>query len=410
MKTVLEQIKPTRKERYKFNQTTKNFLAKLNSKLTNAQAVLGGSGAKNTWLSGSHDIDIFVLYDYKMYASKTADLSDLLERKLKQCFSNLNRLHGSRDYFQLNFEDLIIEVVPILKISKAEKAMNITDISPLHSKWVNKNTKNKKDEIRLAKQFCKANNLYGAESHITGFSGYVLEILIAHYGSFEKLLKNSSKWKSQTIIDPEKYYPKNMALFHLNKSKLNSPLVVIDPVDKSRNAAAALTLKKFNLFKKLAKQLLKKPAEKYFVKKNLELAELKKEAQKKKLSLIYLEILPLTGKNDVVGVKIMKFFEFLELQLSPFTVKKAHWDWHEMYFLLETSQLPIYEIRPGPPLELKEYVKAFKKKNKNNYLQDGKIYAKIKTKHREIKPYLDNLLKDPYVKGKVKKVKKVVIE
>ncbi len=288
--------------------------------------------------------------------------------------------------------------------------MNITYISPLHSKWVNKNTKNKKDEIRLAKQFCKANNLYGAESHITGFSGYVLEILIAHYGSFEKLLKNSSKWKSQTIIDPEKYYPKNMALFHLNKSKLNSPLVVIDPVDKSRNAAAALTLKKFNLFKKLAKQLLKKPAEKYFVKKNLELAELKKEAQKKKLSLIYLEILPLTGKNDVVGVKIMKFFEFLELQLSPFTVKKAHWDWHEMYFLLETSQLPIYEIRPGPPLELKEYVKAFKKKNKNNYLQDGKIYAKIKTKHREIKPYLDNLLKDPYVKGKVKKVKKVVIE
>jgi len=410
MESIISKIKPDRKERYKFRQTANNFLTKLNPNLKDAQAILGGSGAKDTWLAGNHDIDIFVLFDYKRYSEQSDSISDILEKKLKKCFTNLNRLHGSRDYFQLNFEGLIIEVIPILKINKSSKALNITDISPLHTKWVNKHTKSKKDQVRLAKQFCKANNLYGAESHITGFSGYVLEILTAHYGSFEKLLENSLNWKSKTIIDPEKYYPKNMALFHINKSKLTSPLIVIDPVDKNRNAAAALNLKKFNLFKKLAKQLLKNPQEKYFIKKNLELEELKKEAKKKKLSLVYLEVSPLTGKNDVVGVKLMKTFDYLELKLSPFTVKKAHWDWHEMYFFLASDELPKHTLREGPPLEMKEYVKYFKKKNKNNFTKNGKLYAKIRTKHPKLEKFLDNLLKNDYVKSRMKKVKKVIIE
>ena len=36
-----------------------------------------------------------------------------------------------------------------------------------------------------------------------------------------------------------------------------SPLIVIDPVDKERNAAAALSINKFSSFKRLAKNYLK---------------------------------------------------------------------------------------------------------------------------------------------------------
>src|SRR3989344_4333491 len=167
MEKVLTKIKPSKEEEKNFTQATASFIKTLNSALTTtgAKAILGGSGAKDTWLSGSYDVDIFVLFDYQQFASRTSELSDLLQPVLKKRFSKISRLHGSRDYFQLRYKNLNVEVIPILKITKAEQAKNITDVSPLHSVWVNQHTKNLKDDIRLAKQFLKAHNLYGAESH-----------------------------------------------------------------------------------------------------------------------------------------------------------------------------------------------------------------------------------------------------
>ncbi|MBI4983169.1 nucleotidyltransferase domain-containing protein, partial [Candidatus Woesearchaeota archaeon] len=206
---ILTQIKPSTEERKRFELTITSFISKLNSKLKEAKAILGGSGAKDTWLSGSHDVDIFVQFNYIKHASQSERLPNFLEKCLKRAFPSqkIKKLHGSRDYFQLHFEGIDFEVIPILKVNRAESAKNITDLSPLHSKWVNKHTQPLKDEIRLTKQFCKANRLYGAESYLGGFSGYVLEILIAYYGSFKKLLQASQKWKEKEVIDPESYYP-----------------------------------------------------------------------------------------------------------------------------------------------------------------------------------------------------------
>ncbi|MBU1622774.1 MAG: CCA tRNA nucleotidyltransferase [Nanoarchaeota archaeon] len=411
MQEVLQKIKPNKQERDHFKTVSTTFLKKLNTKLTNAHAILGGSGKKDTWLAGNHDIDIFVMFDFKQHALKSAQLTNLLQTKLKQAFpkTRISRLHGSRDYFQLKHEKYIFEIIPILKINKAEKALNITDISPLHSVWVNKKGKGKKDEIRLVKQFCRANNLYGAESHLTGFSGYVLEILISHYGSFEKLLKASQKWKTKAIIDPEKYYQKKMALFHLNKSKLNSPLIVIDPVDKSRNAAAALGLEKYNLFRKLAREYLKKPQAKFFIKKELNFAELKKEAEKKKQNLVYLEVKPLSGKNDVIGGKLLKAFNFIEKQLQPFAIKKSGWDWDKFYFFLAKKELAKFEVRAGPPLEMKQFVQDFKRRNKNNFVKNKQLYAKIKINRPKLNDYLTHLLKHEYVTDRIEKVNTITV-
>lgn len=405
MEEILKLIKPTKQEKARFKHISDNFLKKV--RIKEAQTILGGSGAKDTWLSGNHDIDIFVVFDYHKYAQKSNELSEIIEKKLKLLFRKMVKLHGSRDYFQLNYQNYVFEIIPILKINKAEEAVNITDISPLHSIWVNKHTKKLKDDIRLAKQFCKANNLYGAESHIMGFSGYVLEILVAYYGSFEKLLKASQKWTTKEIIDPEKYYQKKMALLQLNKSKLQSPLIVIDPVDKSRNAAAALGLEKFNLFKKLAKSYLQQPSIDFFIKKEITVSELKKEAEKKKLNLVHIEVQPLTGKEDVVGVKMLKVLKFLEKWLAPFDIKKSGGDVNHFYFFLAKNELPEFEIRAGPPLELKEFVRAFKQKNQNCYVEKEKIYAKIRTQHPKLPDYLNNLLKNSYVKEKVKRIKKM---
>jgi len=407
MKEILEKIKPNTKERQELKEKVSGFINKLNKSLKDAKTVLGGSGAKGTWLSGSHDVDLFVLYPLNKYAEKSMELSNLLEKSLKKSFPKLkiSRVHGSRDYFKFLYQDLNIEVIPILEIKKSEQAINITDVSPLHTKWVNKQSPKVKDGILLAKGFCKANSLYGAESYISGFSGYVLEILVSYYGSFEKLLKASLKWKSREVVDIEKFYPKKDALFHLNKSKIQSPIIVVDPVDKNRNAAAALSNEKATLFKKLARKYLKKPSTKLFAKENTVLDKLKEEAKKKKQNLIYLVIKPLKGKRDVVGSKLLKAFNYLKKELDSFIVKKAGWEWEEkdavFYFLLAKEILPEFEIRLGPPTEMKDFVKQFKKKNKLTYIEKDRVMAKIKNKHQNLDKFVNNLLKQDYFTERV---------
>jgi tRNA nucleotidyltransferase (CCA-adding enzyme) len=411
MQEIIDKIRPSKEERKRFLEVTALFLKLLNPHLKKARAVVGGSGAKDTWLSGNYDVDIFVQFDYSPFAEKSDQLSELLQTYLKKAFpkDKIERLHGSRDYFRLNFKGIEFEVVPSLNVSKPEQAKNITDLSHLHSGWVNAHTKTLKDDVRLAKQFCKTNSIYGAESYIGGFSGYGLEILIAYYKGFNKLLKASLKWKDKEIIDPENHYPKKDVLFHLNSSKQQSPIILIDPTDKNRNAAAALGYKTISKFKRLAKEYLAHPSSKFFQKENLNIEELKKETKRSKTHLVYLEVQPLNRKIDIVGAQLLKAFEFIEQKLIKFKVKKSGWEWNKknnsfFYFILERNELPSFEIRVGPPLALKEHVTHFKKEHKQVFEEKGKIYAKINVERPKLKDNLTHHLKDKYLKEKVKKI------
>jgi len=257
LKEVLAEITPSQQEKEALKTKIDVFINIINKNLKDAKAILGGSGEKDTWLKGAHDADIFVKFNFAKYQDKSGQLSDILEKHLRKIFPTLSRLHGSRDYFQAQEQGFIFEVVPILDIKKAQQAKNITDVSPLHSAWVNKFPK-LKDEIRLTKSFCKAQSVYGAESYIQGFSGYICEILTIYYKSFSKLVNAALQWDDKVIIDVEKYYKnKDAVLFEMNKAKLHSPLILIDPVQKDRNAAAALSMEKFDLFRKAKWKILR---------------------------------------------------------------------------------------------------------------------------------------------------------
>ncbi len=416
MNPFIAAIKPTLDEEKRVKAVTVSFLKKLNANLTDATAILGGSGAKGTWLSGNHDLDIFVLFPLRKYASRSGELSEIIEPILEKLFpqQQLKRVHGSRDYFQLMYEGFNIEVVPILKIARAEQAVNITDVSPLHTKWVSAKSAAIKDEILLAKQFCKAQSLYGAESYITGFSGYVLEILTSNYGSFEKLLRSSLKWKKNEVIDVEKHYPHKNALFHLNQSKVRSPLIVIDPVDKSRNAAAALSDEKCLLFQQKAKEYLTKPSADFFVKKEVLFDSWKADLQRRSHYGAWIRLLMVEGKEDVVGVKIIKIIDFLEKELAPFSVLKTGFVWDKssavtIYIEVEKKQREGEEIKPGPPLTLTLFVADFKKKNKDTFVEKDRIMARVKVGKVSLADNLKMALKKEYVVEKIFSVEDVII-
>ena len=408
LNNVLKKIKPTKEEEKQVKEIVDSFLNKLNKNLRDAKAVLGGSGAKDTWLKGSHDVDVFVQFDYKKYKDKSDKLSNLLEKVLKKTFSKIEMLHGSRDYFQVKEENFTFEIIPILKIKDADKALNITDISPLHAEWVNKH--NYKDDIRLMKQFLRANKIYGAESYIRGFSGYDIEILVIYYKGFMNLVKAAGKWGKKIVVDPEKYYKDDReVLREMNKSKTASPLVIVDPVQKERNVAAALSNEKFELFKILCRRFLKEKSPDYFEIKEVTIDELKKKAGKNRLILFDIETLK--NKEDIAGSKMVKAFEYIgkRFSLNDFSVLDEGWKWDKakkamFWYIVEDEVLDEFIKREGPPVKAKKHAEAFKKAHKNAFAEKGRLYAKIKREFRKPEQLAKTLVKDEYLKDKIKSI------
>jgi len=394
LKKVLEDIKPSKQEELEVKKVAKQILSKI--KIKGVKPVLGGSGEKGTWLRNTHDIDVYVKFDPKKH--DTNEISQILKKLLIKTFKKVDTLHGSRDYYRVYKEGYTIEIVPILDIKTVKEAQNITDISPFHAEWVKKYGKG--DEIRLAKAFCKAQYCYGAESYIQGFSGYVLEILVTYYGSFENFIKNVARWKPKESIDIEKHGVK------LNQAKTYSPLILIDPVQDDRNAAAALSKEKYNKLIQAARKFLQKPSEEMFEKKEITIEDLRRKAKDK--NLILLGVKPLRGKEDVIGAKLVKALEYLRRQLilEDFKVYDYGWKWNKealFWLIIDKEELPEFKEHQGPKLEQKKHVENFKLKNKEYelYEKNGRIYAKTIRVYRRPEELVKKLVVDDNFKTKV---------
>ncbi|RME77475.1 CCA tRNA nucleotidyltransferase [Candidatus Woesearchaeota archaeon] len=401
-KEILPKLEPDKEQVKRAQKLVKEIQKLIDDAQIQAEVMLGGSLAKGTNLKGDHDIDIFVRFDYERYKDK--DISELLEQALSPLA--IERVHGSRDYFHLK-QDVNVEIVPVLKVDDPAKAKNVTDMSPLHVAWVQKH-KRYAGDIRLAKQFCKAARVYGAESYIGGFSGHVLDILVITYKGFENLLKASQKWKDKEIIDPLK---RNLTLEDFNKSKTDSPIIVVDPILADRNAAAALTKEKYEMFREAAAKFLKKPTKSAFIIKPFDLEKIKKKYKTKKV--VCLEIEPLEGKTDVVGAKIMKAIKILRNQLKfhDFEILNYGWNWKEgepakAFFVFPAKNLEPVSKRCGPPLEETERVANFKKKHKQTFEENGRICTYVKRAFTDPKKLISHLIKtDDLLKSKAKRIK-----
>ena len=376
MISILNKIKPSNKEEDRIKKIVDNFIVNLNKNIKE-EIIIGGSFAKETWLKNNHDIDLFVLFN------DDKNCSEKLETAIKKTFKKYQRIHGSRDYFSLKYKNLNFEIVPVYKIEKAEEARNITDVSPLHINYVKENTTQKqKDEIKITKYFLKINKCYGAETYIGGFSGYMAELLIIKYGSFENLIKNVKKWKYGHQID--------IGENGIFKSEQKFPLIFIDPVQLNRNAAAGLKKEKFETFIDLCKKYNKKNMGKFFKQKKINL---------KKYDII-LKIKPENGIKDIVGTKILKKYEYIKNKLNEyeFIVTESTWIWEErkkaiLYYKIKNKKLSKTYKHYGPPVNMKENAKKFIKKYKLEKIgtEKGKLYIILNRKYKDYKEFVKKI-------------------
>lgn len=395
LEEVLLRISPGKKKAKEVNEFLKRIKSSIKKLKISARAIIGGSFAKGTFLKGDHDVDIFVLFSTRY---KGRGLSAMLGKILKQFHPE--SVHGSRDYFRIK-NALNFEIVPVLDIKSPEQAENVTDFSPEHVKWFNKNGKKFRKDVMLAKKFCKANRIYGAESYINGFSGHVLDILVVYYKGFIPLLRAAGKWKKKQVVD---FYNRHRgrALFELNKSKIQGNLIVVDPVQPDRNAAAALADDKLKRFVELAGKFLEKPSIDFFTEKKADKGLLKKKGA------VVLEVKSLKGKEDVVGAKLLKAFEFVKKGLEEFRIKEAGWEWDRekdalFWYVPKEKKLDREKEWEGPPLMMENRVKEFRKKYRKTFTKKGRIYAVVRRKHTTPEALVRNLIRQKYFMEKVKK-------
>jgi len=401
LKKVLERIKPSEEEINKINSITKEFLKKINARIKkekiDAEVFVGGSFAKKTVIKkGKYDVDIFVRYGKKHLYD---DFSILTSRLLKD-YKNVSRVHGSRDYFVVEQTPIFfIEVIPVKRIKKASEAENITDFSYSHVHYINKKIKSEKtlDQIRIAKAFCHATNCYGAESYIKGFSGYGLELLIHHYKNFFNFAKTMAIAEDKIIIDIEKEYKdKKQILLDLNSSKLSSPVILIDPTYKQRNVLAALSQETFDKFKRECKKFVENPNLSLFEEKKQDIQKIKKEATKKKENFVCLEIKTSKQAGDIAGSKLLKFFKHIKKEVEKkFEIKKESFCYEgEKISKIFLSVKPKKErVLTGPLVEDKPNVEAFKKRHKNSFVKNKRIYAR-EIPEKDLKKFLFQWMKD----------------
>lgn len=354
-----------------------------------AEVFVGGSFAKGTLVKGDfYDIDIFVRFDWR-YEDLSAILGKVLAEVTKKNKLKLEKLHGSRDYFRIIKGNVIFEIVPVTKIKKPKEARNVTDLSYFHVNYVKRKLKGKlAGEVVLAKQFCKAQKVYGAESYINGFSGYALECLIINYKSFEKMIRELSKIKlgDRIVVDPANFYKKkNDVLFEMNESKLNSPIILVDPTWKERNALAALNLETFGRFQESARAFLRKPGKEFFIIRKFDEKSFRDKSRKNKSEFVKIEISTDRQPGDIAGTKLKKFASHLENEMIRyFQIIEKEFDYagenKATLYLATKSKGEL--VRIGPPKDFEKHAAAFRKQNKNNIIfeKGGVLHARIKIK------------------------------
>ena len=405
---VLEREKP-RKEDYRRAREIFNFFKQRGEEAAVKEKVKVeimevGSIAKDTWLRTDKDMDIFLLFpeDY--------DIEVLREKGLKIAREMAKDLHyveeyAEHPYIKIYYQDFTIDIVPCFKVKSPLRIKSATDRTPFHTEYIKGKLKEEmKDEVRILKKFMKGIGVYGAEIKVEGFSGYLCELLVVKYGTFEKVLEESLKWKPwRTVIDIEGYYKGNV---ERALKKFKAPLVVIDPVDPKRNVAAAVSLEKMLEFKTAAKLFLKKPSLKFFYPPKLKPAskiEFKHYLEKTKTAIVLVEVVLLHKlPGDVIWAQVKRSLKGLKglLEREGFNVIYSYAWTNErnkciLLYELEPRELTPYYKFKGPPVGI-ENEEAFLSKYlnaKNIYgpwIENGRWYVLKKRERRKPKEIIQD--------------------
>ncbi len=375
LEAVASKVTPTRHER--------DLMSKVSLKLRNdvdrilseagfkSEVSIQGSVARDTWLHGEGDLDIFASFSPNIDRDQwDKKVLPTLRKGLAQ-YPILER-YAEHPYLEFSVDSVKVNVVPCYAVERA-KWKSATDRTPYHTEYMLQHlTGDLKLETRILKRFMKGVGVYGAEIRVGGFSGMLVETLTLRYGSFRKTLEKSAEWRSRTVIEVE---PSGRLESKL-REKFASPLVVVDPVDPNRNLAAAVRTDKLWEFVAVGRQFQSDPSLSYFYppppkpKTRRQLLRRLKQSKSKIIVAVFphSHVIP-----DVLWGQLLSLEKSLVNLVERHQFRVLHsgvWGDAErisaILLAVENAQLPMSQLHVGPPVEKKEESKAFLNRHVNS--------------------------------------------
>ncbi|MDX1610890.1 MAG: CCA tRNA nucleotidyltransferase, partial [Candidatus Thermoplasmatota archaeon] len=188
-----------------------------------------GSVAKGTYLTGQADLDVFVAFPpetpRKALEERVLVLGEVLDDAVVA--------YAEHPYVQGTWRGTDAEIVPCYDLDDPAQLRSAVDRTPFHTAWVkDRITDAQREDVRLFKAMLSACNAYGAEESVLGFSGYLAELTILRFGDLDGVLD----WVLAG-------FPHPIAMDHEPDPDVlegfADDLVLLDPVDPTRNVAAA---------------------------------------------------------------------------------------------------------------------------------------------------------------------------
>ncbi|MGQ0534815.1 MAG: CCA tRNA nucleotidyltransferase [Methanobacteriota archaeon] len=255
--SVLSRIRPAPDERDRVRRAADRLLSRARDAAREegiqVEPILVGSVAKETYLSGDVDIDVFLLFPPDLTRGELERQGLRLARRI---LPNGEEKYAEHPYLSGEAEGFEADVVPCYRITDPSQRMTAVDRTPFHTAYVNEHlTEPRRVEVLLLKRFLKGIGVYGAEARTQGVSGYLTELLVLKYGTFRGVLEAARSLSPGRLLALE---PAELT------QSFSEPLVFLDPVDPRRNAAAALSAENLLLFSKAAREYLAEPRETFF--------------------------------------------------------------------------------------------------------------------------------------------------
>ena len=320
--------------------------------------VFGGSFAKGTWLPGHADIDIFVKIKPSVGIEKFEEMGREIGSEALKSYGPKLR-YSDHPYVEVFVKKVRVNVVPCYDVEQG-KWQSAADRSPFHTRYISSNLDDeRRRQARLLKKFLKSVGIYGAEISTEGFSGYVSEVLVLKYSSFENLLRAAADWQERQIIAVSDYDSDFVRVS-------NSPVIIIDPVDSRRNLGTAISPESVAKFMLAARKFLEKPSLDFFKE-----GKYRRGTIKLLPNVLVVEFSHEKKSPDIIWGQLKRSLSAIakQLELAHFEVLRSSCVTDEkssaaLAFLLESITLPPYTKRKGP--------EVFRRKDTASFLSNRK--------------------------------------
>lgn len=356
---------------------------------------LVGSMAKKTSLVNKADIDMFITFDLEYSENELKKYGLEFGRYCIDTFDgDFEIRYASHPYITGFINGFEIDFVPCYSIKDASELKSAVDRTILHTDYIQAHlTDAQADEVLLLKKFMSCIGTYGANYKISGFSGYLCELLILEYQTFENTLKTAANnWHKEFKIDLEDYG---------TCDNFHDPLIVIDPVDKNRNVAAALRMQKFSEFIIAARNFMNNPTLNYFEKRSITTTEdnilNKFNMRGSKCYILKVNIPDLP--DDVIYPQVNKTMNsiYKVSNMYDFEILGCGYyiDDSIAYIILEyiNDETSSVKVHIGPRVEDIENCGNFENKYPDAYVNGSKLVAISQRKYKTVEDMIKNILK-----------------